>query len=151
MTGQPTTPEQAETIRRYFSERIDSLKRSKIFYRDRLFKGADPYDPEIYDKIMEKHPESAIPLLMYQDFEQVYELLALLADSVIESEQNIGRLNKNLNLLAKKSKIDILSVMKNVSDLEKTILPAVKGMVNFFDGNKKEEEKRKKNGESMIV
>jgi hypothetical protein len=158
MTGHPTTPEEATRIKQYFTEKIASLKHTKAFYRKRLFEGSDPFNPETWDKIMKENPESAISFLTYRNFVDVYELLELFADDIIEMEQNIYKLNQNvneafrdLNIVSKKTKVDFTNIKQNVGELEKTILPAVKGMVNLFDKNTQEEERRKKNGGSMIV
>ena len=118
MTAQPTTPEQAAKIKRYFTERIASLNRSKNFYKDRLFEGSDPFDPETWDKIMEEHPESVMPYLTYRNFVEVFEMLDILSDSVIESEQNIVRLDENLKMIAKKNNVDVSTVMNDMQEIE---------------------------------
>jgi len=151
MTDQSTTPQQAEMIRQYFNRKIDSLKRSKIFYRDRLFKDADPEDLELYDKIMDENPESTIPLLMYQNLHEIYELLALLADSAIESEIKVKKLDDNLKILGNENHVDISSVTQDIGDLKNKILPAIKGLTEIVARDKEAQKRRKENGEDMIV
>jgi hypothetical protein len=150
MTSQSTTPEEEKRIKRYFTEKIDSLKRSKTFYRERLFEGLDHYDPETWDKIMAERPESAISFLTYRNLIEVFEMLEILSNSVIDVERGIVKLDENINIIAKQSDIDFSNIKKNVSDLKEEILPAVKGMVAYFDKNTQEAERRKKNGDSMI-
>lgn len=151
MTTQPTTPEEAERIKRYFTEKIDSLKRSKAVYRERLFEGLDRFDPETWDKIMAERPESAISFLTYRNLIEVFEMLKIFSDGMIDVERGIVKLDENINIIAKKNHLALASMENDVGKIKTVVVPALKGIRDFVDKKKIEDERRQKSGDGMIV
>lgn len=142
MTGHPTTPKQEKQIKQFFDTRITLLKRNKAHFQDR----------------MKNSKEDVLGFYIYTNLIDIYELLDLFAADIIQIEQNIQKLDvnvrgayKGLNIEAKKAHVNLTNIKQDVGQLENTILPAIKGMVAFIDRNTQEEERRARNGESMIV
>jgi phosphoglycerate-specific signal transduction histidine kinase len=153
--GHPTTAEEAAIIKRYFSAKISAFKLNQLFYQKTLFGDSDLNDPKDYGNILKGNPEKIMLFKSYGCIIELYEFLDNFSESIIQCEQNIDKLDKNIRWLAKKTHVDFSSLEQDVGELKNTLLPAVKGMVSFIDRKTQEEqhtkEQFKRNGASMIV
>jgi len=61
------------------------------------------------------------------------------------------KLDKTVQNIAEKTGVDISNVQTDVKELKETVGPNVKAVIDLFANLQKEEERRKKNGEKMIV
>jgi hypothetical protein len=71
----------------------------------------------------------------------------------LEDELNtkISDLNRTVQIIAKKTNVDMSSVKTDVDEIKGILVPWIKRTAKFFASLQEEEERRKKNGEGMIV
>jgi hypothetical protein len=86
---------------------------------------------------------------------ETLELIGFLMDTIIDLNGDlrtkVWNLEKNVQNIADKTGVDISNVKTEIKDLQEAIGPNVKAVIQLFANLQKEEEKRKKNGETMIV
>jgi len=149
--NQATTPEEEEKISQIFSEKVSKSKHWKTVYRDRLLPNEDFFDTQRWDKIIKDEPEKAAPYLAFIAIADVYEMLKVFAGSVIEVERAVEKVQLNIELVAKKTDVDLSTIGNDVGELKDVILPKLKGIAELIDRKKLEDERRKRNGDEMVV
>lgn len=86
---------------------------------------------------------------------ETLKLLSALIDSLFDFSDKINakisNLDKTVQNIAEQTGVDITNVQTDIKELKETVGPNVKAVIQLFANLQKEEEKRKKNGETMIV
>jgi hypothetical protein len=86
---------------------------------------------------------------------ETLEILGGLIDTLFDLNDDIrakiSKLDKNVQNIAEKTGVDISNVKTEIKDLQETVGPNIKAVIQLFANLQKEEEKRKKNGEGMVV
>jgi hypothetical protein len=148
------TSEIEKTLKELFADRLAQLKSTEKLSETLLFLGHaknGERTPEIWDKAAFSHPDLAISYTLSQRLFETFQILEFMTFNTLDVTAKIARIDSALEDLAKKTNTDISGVKGAVNDLEKTVLPSVKKIVQLFDNLKETEDRRKKNGESMIV
>ena len=83
------------------------------------------------------------------------KLLGALVDSLLgfsdKVNAKISDLDKTVQNIAEQTGVKITNAQKDITELKETVGPNVKAVIQLFANLQKEEERRKKNGETMIV
>lgn len=86
---------------------------------------------------------------------ETLELLDYFMDTLFDLKDGlrtkIWKLDKSVQNIAEKTGVDISNVKTEIKDLQETIGPNVKAVIQLFANLQKEEERRKKNGVVMVV
>jgi hypothetical protein len=149
--GQANSQELEKKVKKYFKEKIETSQRWKTIYRDRLLPDDKYWDTEVWHRITKEHPEKAAPFLAFIALTEVYELLEIMTEGIIDTERGIERVQKDVEIIAKKSNVDLSNLEKDVGELKAVILPKLKGIAELIDREKLDDERIKKNGDEMIV
>jgi len=86
---------------------------------------------------------------------ETLEILGGLIDTLFDLSSDlrvkISNLDKTIQSIAEKTGVNISNAKKDIQDLQETIGPNIKAVIQLFANLQKEDERRKKNGEVMIV
>jgi Mg2+ and Co2+ transporter CorA len=78
-------------------------------------------------------------------------LIDSLFDFTDKIKAKIANLDKTVQNIADQTGVDITNVQKDITELKETVGPNVKAVIQLFANLQKEQDRRKKNGETMIV
>jgi hypothetical protein len=82
---------------------------------------------------------------------ETMDLLDGLTAIVYDLNDGIRKLDKTVQNIAEKTGVDISNVKADVDELKETVGPKINAVIQLLANLQKEEERRKKNGEPMLV
>lgn len=148
MTVEMTTEQ--KKVKELFEDRVKKLSSIEHLYRSTLLLVRSNKKLTLEETIAEQ-PELAMAYRMSQRLVEAFQIMDVITENMFSVNAKIAQIDIALEDLSKKTNTDISNVKVAVGDLEKTILPNLKALVQLFDNLKKAEDQRKKNGEDMIV
>lgn len=146
-----TTPEEREKVKKFFEKKIEQVSQQINSYANNLFPNVKTITSDIWSKASEREPFQALHYLACLHNKENYELFYGISMNVIEDEGKIDKIQASLNEIANNTHTDISSMKTDLTELQKSMLPAAKGMIKLIDKFNEEEERRKKNGEAYIA
>ena len=138
-----------ETVKEYFNRKIASTKEIVNEYK-------------LKSQTVESRNESTAMKAFYASIHisciqhvETLEILGALVNSLFDFSSDlrarISNLDKTIRNIAEKTGVNISDAKKDIKDLQETIGPNIKAVIQVFANLQKEEERRKKNGDVMIV
>ncbi len=136
-------------IKRYLTERIATTKERMNDY-DLKIQTADSRNETQTMKVY--YASAHIGCIQHYE---TLKILDVLLDSLLDLSEKtrakILNLDKTVQNIAEKTGVDISTVQTDIKELKETVGPNVKAVIQLFANLQKEEERRKKSRETMIV
>lgn len=138
-----TTPQEKEQIKKYFTEKIATFKKVREIYENSLFGGLKNHTqtPEQWSTAASQRPESAIAYVTYVNFIETFEMLENLTDGILESEDRIVKLEKDMNKIAKETNVDLTEMKTQVAKIKEAVEEPI---YKYVKTQQDTEEKRRK-------
>lgn len=118
------------------------------------FDGHEPTKKQT-EVLLKEQPLNALYYLFFEHqckndlfLKSLYDIAFSLDDSIAS---RLTKIETDIISIGKKTGTDISAIKQDVTDFNQNVLPSVKAIVNLLDELQKENKRREKNGESMIV